>query len=454
MGVAVSDWRLARAVSLRGQLGVVSGTALDTVLTHRLQLGDIGGHIRQALDHFPIRDMAERIWEKYFIPGGKDPNAPYKSKPILSITPPRALVELSVVANFVEVWLAKFEHDGLIGINLLEKIQIPTLHSLYGAMLANVDVVLMGAGIPRQIPGVLDTLSRGEKAELRIDLAGGDSTNMVFDPAEFGFGPVKRPTFFAIVTSASLGQMLAKKCSPPVDGFVIELNTAGGHNAPPRGTMQLNEAGEPIYGERDMPDLEKFRELGLPFYLAGGYGSKEKLAEAISEGAKGIQVGTAFAFCNESGLAPEIKAEVISRSRAGTLSVYTDPKASPTGFPFKVVQVEGTIADPEIVAARRRICDLGYLREPYRTDAGKISYRCPAEPEEDFARKGGCPSETEGRKCVCNGLLSTVGMGQIHKGYHEPALITAGDDVAHVAQYLKPGQDSYTAGDVIDSLLG
>ncbi|MGD8321328.1 MAG: hypothetical protein PVJ02_12765, partial [Gemmatimonadota bacterium] len=30
MGVGISGWRLARAVSSRGQLGVVSGTALDS----------------------------------------------------------------------------------------------------------------------------------------------------------------------------------------------------------------------------------------------------------------------------------------------------------------------------------------------------------------------------------------------------------------------------------------
>ena len=39
--------------------------------------------------------------------------------------------------------------------------------------------------------------------------------------------------------------------------------------------------------------------LGLPFWLAGGYGSAEKLKEALAEGAAGIQVGTAFAFCDE-----------------------------------------------------------------------------------------------------------------------------------------------------------
>ena len=71
MGAAVSNWRLANAVSRLGQLGVVSGTALDQILARRLQDGDHGGHIRRALDHFPFPAMAERIWQSYFIPGGK-----------------------------------------------------------------------------------------------------------------------------------------------------------------------------------------------------------------------------------------------------------------------------------------------------------------------------------------------------------------------------------------------
>ena len=117
MGVAVSSWPLARAVSLSGQLGVVSGTGIDVVLTRRLQLGDVGGHIRRALDKFPIPEIAERVWDRYFVEGGKAENAPFKSKPIPSLKPPKALIELTILANFVEVWLAKEGHDGEVGIN-------------------------------------------------------------------------------------------------------------------------------------------------------------------------------------------------------------------------------------------------------------------------------------------------------------------------------------------------
>jgi nitronate monooxygenase len=71
MGAAVSNWRLARAVSRLGQLGVVSGTALDQVFARRLQDGDPGGHMRRGLDGFPFREMAERVWFAYFIAGGQ-----------------------------------------------------------------------------------------------------------------------------------------------------------------------------------------------------------------------------------------------------------------------------------------------------------------------------------------------------------------------------------------------
>ena len=74
---------------------------------------------------------------------------------------------------------------------------------------------------------------------------------------------------------------MLKKANGSVEGFVIEGPTAGGHNAPPRGKLQLDESGDVIYGERDRVDLEKIRQLGKPFWLAGGYGSPEKLREAL-----------------------------------------------------------------------------------------------------------------------------------------------------------------------------
>jgi nitronate monooxygenase len=461
MGVAVSSWRLARAVSLRGQLGVVSGTAIDTVIARRLQMGDPGGHLREAFDAFPVRAIATRVWDRYFVQGGKPAGAPFKSKPVATVEMSSALLDLVVISNFAEVFLAKAQHAGQVGINLLEKVQLPNLASLFGAMLAKVDVVLMGAGIPRSIPAILDRFAAGEPAEMKLDVAGklpGEEFYSRFDPRRYlgdAISDLKRPQFFAIVSSATLAMTLARKSAGKVDGFVVEGSTAGGHNAPPRGPLTLDANGEPVYGLRDSPDLEQIRALGLPFWLGGSYGDSFKLERAEALGAKGIQVGTAFAFCEESGLAPALKESVLAASRDGRVKVFTDPYASPTGFPFKVLQMPGTVSEPEIFAARERICDLGYLRQCYRQPDGSAGYRCPGEPLDDFLRKGGTEAETHGRKCICNGLLSAVEYGQVrHSGELEPSLLTAGDDAAQVHRFLRPGQTSYSADDVLDCLLG
>ncbi|MBM3801922.1 MAG: nitronate monooxygenase [Acidimicrobiia bacterium] len=460
MGAGVSSWRLARAVSQQGQLGVVSGTALDEILARRLQDGDPGGHMRRGIDHFPFPRMAERIWQAYYIPGGKAESQSYLKLPMHSKDSPRELVELCVVANFVEVFLAREGHDNPVGINYLEKIQLPHLPSIYGAMLAGVEYVLMGAGIPVKVPGVLDRFVNHEPANYPLQVVGaqdGDDTTLTFVPRELmecDLAPLTRPKFLAIIASNILATTLLKKSNGRVDGFIVEGPSAGGHNAPPRGKPQFNQAGEPIYGERDRVDLEKLRELGLPFWLAGGYGSPEKLREALSAGAAGVQVATAFEFCAESGLRDDYKQTLVARAVSGETRVFTDPLASPTGFPFKVAHLEGSISEEDVYLARPRICDLGYLREAYRTADGRVDYRCSGEPMTLYVSKGGRVEDTAGRKCLCNALVANIGHAQVRKGkYVEKGVVTAGDDLTEIPRFLLPGTSAYSAADVITRLL-
>jgi NAD(P)H-dependent flavin oxidoreductase YrpB (nitropropane dioxygenase family) len=102
IGVAISGWQLARAVARTGQLGVVSGTALEIVCARRLQEGDPGGHVRRALPHFPLAGVAERILSTYYVAGGKPLPAAYRPVLRFTLQPARALQELTVAANFVE----------------------------------------------------------------------------------------------------------------------------------------------------------------------------------------------------------------------------------------------------------------------------------------------------------------------------------------------------------------
>ena len=273
MGVGVSNWRLANAVSKLGQLGVVSGTALDALFVRRLADGDLGGHMRRGLDAFPFPEMAKRIWQEYFTPGGKPVESAYPALPMHQRKDPRKLIELCMVSNFVEVFLAREGHKNPVGINFLEKVQMPHLSSIYGAMLAGVGYVLMGAGIPLHIPGVLDAFAVHHPAEYKLSVTGaaqGQDTQMQLDPADYAEGPLPvlyRPRFLAIVSSNTLATTMLRRASGRVDVLVIESPTAGGHNAPPRGKLQLNAAGEPIYGERDQVDIAGLRALGVPFWL-------------------------------------------------------------------------------------------------------------------------------------------------------------------------------------------
>ena len=447
MGAGVSNWRLARSVALAGEMGVISGTALDTVMIRRLQDGDKDGATRRALAAFPYQQMVKPILVRWYVHGGRKPEEPYRLKPLPSVMMSREDEELLIVANFVEVYLAKEGHDGLVGINLLEKIQLPTLPSLFGALLADVDVVLMGGGIPLAIPGVLDAMAKLQPVELKLNLVNRNAQSeemLTFHPGTYVSAkqePLKRPLFFAVISSEVLAKTLVKKASGKVDGFVVENHSAGGHNAPPR--------REGAYGDKDVCDPAKVAELGLPFWIAGGCGSPEGLQEAKALGARGVQVGTIFALSEESGILPEIKAEMVERYRNGTLEVITDFKASPTAYPFKRVELDSN-AGPE----PSRTCDLGYLRHVFTKEDGTIGYRCPAAPRKQFYAKGGTEAEADGKLCLCNGLLATIGLGQVRGGRAIPPLVTSGEDFSFLDKLLSATETVYSAKDVIEFLKG
>jgi nitronate monooxygenase len=463
MGVGVSDYELARAVAAEGAMGVVSGTVIGPVLARRLQNGDPDGSMRLALAAFPDQAIAESIIETYYLEGGRAPDQPYKKVPMFGSVDEQDAVKLNMAGGFVEVWLAKYiaairsEAPGPIGINLMKKLERPTLSALYGAELAEVDTVLVGAGIPYDIPKYLSALAIGEPVTMRLDVTKAEQRHeMTFDPSDYPLlanTRLKKPAFLAIVASNTLVKALSQHDNPP-DGFVIEGPVAGGHNALPRNKVE--------YGERDQVNLEAVAEFGRPFWLAGGYDSPEKLKEAQDRGANGIQVGTAFLMSRDSALDTEVRERIIDLVIGDGIEVVTDMKASPTGLPFKVAQLPGTLSDAKVYQERNRICDLGFLREAYvvigedgNAVVGKdgkevIDYRCAAEPVANYVKKGGKLEDTLGRLCLCNGLMATIGLGQTRRGRPEPAVITAGDILSEVTQRLVGiyGR-SFSAGEVV-----
>ncbi|MCK5924253.1 MAG: hypothetical protein KAG66_25185, partial [Methylococcales bacterium] len=192
--------------------------------------------------------MAKDLLDRYFIEGGKDADQAFAAKPMVGDKRSPLVDALLVVANFVEIYLAKEGHDGLVGINFLHKIQAPLLPSIYGAILAEVDIIIVGAGIPLDIPAIIDKLANNEPAEMKLHVVGaskGSAPKAYFDPRKVLADPpaLKRPHFFPVVASVTLATLMVKKCKEGVSGLILEGPTAGGHNAPPRGKTQLNSKG-------------------------------------------------------------------------------------------------------------------------------------------------------------------------------------------------------------------
>jgi nitronate monooxygenase len=500
MGIYVSNWRLAKAVATARPgitAGTVSGTALDAVYVRLLQLGDPGGHVRRALAAFDAQfgiTVGKKICDRYFIDGGKEPTARYKNVPMctahaangsddiplparqeapVTLTLNDDIVELLIAAGFAEVWLAKEGHEGAIFINFLKKIDVPLVYVMYGAMLAGVDGVIVGAGNPDGLPAICSRLARHEAVTsdlLLLYREAGEVFHMPFDPrltanGKFAQHPLRRPAFLAIVSQANLVKALAQSDSEAPDGFIVEHHTAGGHNAGPQGPMRKDSKGQPLYSEMDEPDLQAIREVGLPFWLAGGYGAREKLQEALNAGATGVQVGSVFALAEESGLKPTFRTAILDELKKGTddAALVRTTLVSPTGYPFKVVQLNDTVADDTVFSARRRVCDVGLLQQrgltkPAADGTRRLFHRCQAGPVADFVAKRGLERNTEGRRCLCNGLLAGVGLAQVVKQNgeltEEPAIVTLGNHLEGVRRLSRQGQTTYWARDVVTDILG
>ena len=500
MGAYVSNWRLARAVAAErpgGTAGTVSGTALDVIYVRLLQLGDPGGHVRRALREFDTRyatEIGKTIVQRYFVEGGKAPHDYFKSAPMqiphaldgtttfaaatgspttIPLNLDDSIVELLIATGFAEVWLAKQGHDGRIFINFLNKIELPLIYAMYGAMLAGVDGIIVGAGNPEGLPAAC-TLLANHAAVVRsvpvLYAGAGQEFTLAFDPKEVAGGalartPLPRPAFLAIASLEELVKALAASSSEAPDGFIVEHHTAGGHNASPVGPMKRDELGQPIYDMRDEPDLAVIRQVGRPFWLAGGYGSRAGLQKALAAGAVGVQVGTVFALCEESGMKPEFRSAILQALRSGTdeAELVQTTLFSPTGFPFKVVQLAGTLSDDDVYAARNRTCDLGLLQQlglskPDEAGMSRLFQRCPAGPIATYLERRGLERNTEERRCLCNGLMACVGLGQVRKldqeWVEEPAIVTLGNHLDGVRRLSRQGQTPYHAQDVVADILG
>ncbi|HSV74635.1 MAG TPA: hypothetical protein VLH79_12825 [Chthonomonadales bacterium] len=445
MGAHISCARLANITSRLGALGVVSGVGLRHIVGEQVRAGDA-----DAIDlasRFPIKRYVEDLLS--YAPGGSRHRQPI---PIDHPDPQRAAFprRLSTICAYVEVMRARKGHRGKVGINVMWKCALTVLPTIYGAALAGADALLCGAGVPMELPDILRRVQTSKDMEYRPLTGTGTNVRLEIaqDDAARVFSEVPLPRAIPILSNFAFPKRMLDVWEREQEGqrpfaFVLENHAAGGHNAPPR-----DRAG---FTERDNIDryFDKVVALGVPVYVAGAFatgGTREDLLHWIGRGAYGIQVGSRFALCADSGLSPALRDAVIVANREGGARIATDLGVSPTGYPFKTVAVPGSLTDPAVYGARKRICNRGYLLQSLFATLpdGTIveRYVCPAMPEEQYVRLGGDAADTVNRVCLCNALLSTAGIG----GDGEMPMVTLGEAGSSVTSLL-------TARQVMEDIL-
>ena len=232
------------------------------------------------------------------------------------------------------------------------------------------------------------------------------------------------------------------------------------------GRLVKDALGQPIYGAKDEADLAAIRAVGIPFWLAGGYGSRPKLQEALAAGANGVQVGTVFALSEESGMKPEYRSAILAaheKRRGRCRSGAHDHHFHRPAFPSRSPNSQDTLSEDDVYANRRRICDIGMLQQrgfskPDEHGQRTLFQRCPSAPIESYVKNRGLERNTEERRCLCNGLLSSVGLGQVKEIQgelvEEPAIVTLGNHLDGVRRLSRQGQTHYHVQDVVADILG
>ncbi len=426
MGSRVSSWVMARIVSMLGALGVVSSVGLRTVMIEEVRRGN--QKVIEMAKRFPFPGHIEELLA--FAKGCKWHKKPV---PMDQFGPKGELAKrLSTIAAFIEVSLAKEGHNGLIGINVMWKLPLTVLPVIYGAMLAGVNIIIAGAGVPMELPAIVEAIRSGQDLAFKLGTDAEFTLRIVPGTSELISSrdrPKLAPILSNFVFCRKLKDGWKEKYGVEPDFFILEDYKAGGHNAPPR-----NKEVHSV--EKDGIDsyFDEVVELGIPVVVAGAFehgGTRADLLYWQKRGAHGIQVGSRFALSSDSGMLEIYRHQILELNKAGKLEIITRMSDSPTGYPIKMAVLQGTLADPEIYRARRRACKQGYLREvhTYTDESGQEVQvlSCKAMPLDQYMAlnpdktREQCEEDSDGKVCLCDGLLGAIGFKAV------PAYITLGE---------------------------
>ena len=134
-----------------------------------------------------------------------------------------------------------------------------------------------------------------------------------------------------------LAAALAKRSNGPVDGFVVERPSAGGHNAPPRGAFGVDDAGQPaVRGARRRRLRRAHRSRSALLDRRRHHVSRptstrpSPSARVASRSARSSPTATSREWTSN------LRRRVLDEVKNASVTVTTSLRASSTGYPFKV----------------------------------------------------------------------------------------------------------------------
>jgi len=163
-----------------------------------------------------------------------------------------------------EIRKAREKSNGIIGVNIMHALS-DYVSLVETAVEENVDFIVSGAGVPRDLPGYLD----GKDIKL-----------------------------IPIVSSAKYSNLICKAWSRldhVPDAIIVEGPKAGGHLG-----FKREQLDNPEYVENALETIvrevvEKSKDFGdIPVIAAGGIYSGQDIKKALSWGASGVQIATRF----------------------------------------------------------------------------------------------------------------------------------------------------------------
>lgn len=473
MAAIISGSRLTGAAGKRGCLGTVALTGTDQ--RWLLAGANDDPRLKEALKRFPYQDLVREFWEIV-----KDVPRPWRgfrwefaqTTGSDTIEACRKNEVLAIIGAWVEVTLA-FDiagEDADIGVNLMWELSQAFLPYLYGALLANAKYIMVGAGIPRNLAGIVTDLCHhcATDRELTVSLVDNakglgylSSYKIQFDPSKYVEGNppmIELPTVAPIISSNILIRVvseLLQEYDPKKVAVYAELpDNSGGHHMNPRGAGHGEEVVA-VYGERDYGGFERLLEelisQKIPLWIGGDFCNPKGLAEARALGAEVVLGGTVFALSSDSGMRNDYRLTALKLIEDDKFKVEIRKDVSPAGLAFSVANVSGTECDMP------HACTIGLLLRFYQLpdEGGALGTRCSAEPMVSFESKGGHLQFGRPTFCLCRRLMSTAGFPAIQGGKEDLGIVTLSGGLRNI-EFIrdlisKYGYD-YTAGNVIDEL--